>query len=77
MHRSYNYSSLENAKPSESVPERTIFIPLLAYISENKEAPSMKSSINVTSSKNTYLYPFFSNYLKSSSISDKESLDVT
>ena len=40
-------------KPRESVPERTIFMPLAANMSENTAAPSMKSSIRVTSSKKT------------------------
>ena len=42
----------ENTNPRESVPERTILIPLVAYTSENNAAPSIKSSIKVTSSMN-------------------------
>ena len=46
-------SSSVKRKPSESVPESTIFIPQAANTSENSAAPSMKSSISVTSSRNT------------------------
>ena len=65
MQRSYNSSSSVKIKPRESVPDRTIFIPLAAYISENNAAPSMKSSSKVTSSINTYRYPPSSRHFKS------------
>ena len=52
--RSYNSSSIASQKPRESVPDRTIFIPMVANTSEKRAAESIKSSISVTSSMNTY-----------------------
>ena len=44
---------LGKEEAQRSVPESTIFIPQAANTSENSAAPSMKSSISVTSSRNT------------------------
>ena len=63
--RSYNSSSIASQKPRESVPDRTIFIPMVANTSENKAAESIKSSISVTSSMNTYRNPALNNFLRS------------